>query len=179
MNTNNRIIAISLTAVVLLAVVVGLFARPFWKATPPNDAIARIMASMTLQDKIGQMVLIDKNSITPDDVRRKSIGGVLSGGGGNPEKNTPEEWYKMVKEFQDAAQDSKLKIPILYGVDAVHGNGNLRGAVIFPHNIGLGATRDAALLNEIGRATAREVRATGANWDFAPVLSMPEDYRWG
>jgi beta-glucosidase len=134
---------------------------------------------MTLQDKIGQMVLIDKKAITLDDVRRKSIGGVLSGGGGNPEDNTPEQWYEMVKEFQMAALDSKLKIPIFYGVDAVHGNGNLKGAVIFPHNIGLGATGDSLLVKQTAVATAKEVRATGANWNFAPVLSMPEDYRWG
>jgi beta-glucosidase len=144
-----------------------------------DDQINKLISEMTLQDKIGQMVLIDKNKITLDDVRRKSVGGVLSGGGGNPANNTPEEWYEMVKEFQTAAMDSKLQIPILYGVDAVHGNGNLKGAVIFPHNIGLGATRNADLVYDTARATAREVKATGANWNFAPVLAMPEDYRWG
>lgn len=175
----SKILFISLIALVGLLAAVFLLDRDYAQPRPENKQIAKIMGTMTLQDKIGQMVLIDKNAITLDDVRRKSVGGVLSGGGGNPEKNTPDEWYGMVKDFQDAALDSKLKIPILYGVDAVHGNGNLRGAVIFPHNIGLGATRDVSLLTEIGRATAREVKATGANWNFAPVLSMPEDYRWG
>ncbi len=145
-----------------------------------DDAqIQKIISRMSVQEKIGQMVLIDKNAISPDDVRRKSIGGILSGGGGNPQDNTPEQWYEMVKEFQAAAMDSKLKIPILYGVDAVHGNGNVKGAVIFPHNIGLGAANDVELVKKIGQATATEVKATGANWNFAPVLSMPEDYRWG
>ncbi len=144
-----------------------------------DSSVQSIIEKMTLQDKIGQMVLIDKNAITIDAVRRKSIGGILSGGGGNPQNNTPEEWYEMVKEFQTAAMESKLKIPILYGVDAVHGNGNVEGAVIFPHNIGLGATRDSQLVEKIAYATAQEIKATGANWNFAPVLSMPEDYRWG
>lgn len=153
--------------------------RAVMNSSSQDTQIKSIIARMTLQDKIGQMVLIDKNAITPDDVRRKSIGGVLSGGGGNPKDNTAEQWYEMVKEFQTAALDSKLKIPIFYGVDAVHGNGNVKGAVIFPHNIGLGATRDPVLIKEIAKVTALEMKATGANWNFAPVLSMPEDYRWG
>ncbi len=168
----------SIIAVVLVAVVLTRY-RTENSHAPEDRQIENLISRMTLQDKIGQMVLIDKTAITPDDVRRKSIGGVLSGGGGNPKDNTPEQWYEMVKQFQTAAMDSKLKIPILYGVDAVHGNGNLKGAVIFPHNIGLGATRDSALMKEIGKATALEVKATGANWNFAPVLAMPEDYRWG
>jgi beta-glucosidase len=175
----NKTIIIVLIAIIGLGIVIALKNRAKIDATLGDNQIQQILSQMTLQDKIGQMVLIDKNAITPDDVRRKSIGGVLSGGGGNPKNNTPTEWYEMVEEFQKAAMDSKLKIPIFYGVDAVHGNGNLKGAVIFPHNIGLGATRDASLINEIGKVTAREVKATGANWNFAPVLSMPEDYRWG
>lgn len=134
---------------------------------------------MTPLEKIGQMVLVDKNAVKPEDITRKLIGGVLSGGGGNPEINTPQGWRQMVLEYQNAAYKSRLAIPILYGVDAVHGNGNVYGAVIFPHNIGLGATRNAKLVEEIGRITAEEISATGANWNFAPVLSMPMDYRWG
>lgn len=175
----NKILILVVIALIGVAVVVSLKSRGEIEQKPGDDQISKIIAEMTLQDKIGQMVLIDKTSISLDDVRRKSIGGVLSGGGGNPEENTPDQWYEMVKEFQTAALESKLKIPIFYGVDAVHGNGNLKGAVIFPHNIGLGATRNADLVYETARATAREVKATGANWNFAPVLAMPEDYRWG
>ncbi len=183
--TNVNSMKYNKTLIIGLIVLIGVIAialtykRPLTEQQSKDSDIQRIVDQMTLQDKIGQMVLIDKNAISLDDVRRKSIGGVLSGGGGNPKDNTPEQWYEMVKEFQTAALDSKLKIPIFYGVDAVHGNGNLKGAVIFPHNIGLGATRNAALLTEIGKITALEVKATGANWNFAPVLSMPEDYRWG
>jgi beta-glucosidase len=173
----------NLVLVIIILVAIGAIVlvrdREPIEPKPEDDQISEIISQMTLQDKIGQMVLIDKKAITLDDVRRKSIGGVLSGGGGNPEDNTPEQWYEMVKEFQMAALDSKLKIPIFYGVDAVHGNGNLKGAVIFPHNIGLGATGDSLLVKQTAVATAKEVRATGANWNFAPVLSMPEDYRWG
>ena len=173
----------NLVLVIIILVAIGAIVlvrdREPIEPKPEDDQISEIISQMTLQDKIGQMVLIDKKAITLDDVRRKSIGGVLSGGGGNPEENTPEQWYEMVKEFQTAALDSKLKIPIFYGVDAVHGNGNLKGAVIFPHNIGLGATSDSLLVKQTAAATAREVKATGANWNFAPVLSMPEDYRWG
>ncbi len=175
----NKILILLVIGLIGIGIVVSLRNKAKIEQTPGDDQISKLISEMTLQDKIGQMVLIDKNAITLDDVRRKSIGGVLSGGGGNPKENTPEQWYEMVKEFQTAALDSKLKIPIFYGVDAVHGNGNLKGAVIFPHNIGLGATRDALLVNEIARATAKEVKATGANWNFAPVLAMPEDYRWG
>lgn len=175
----NKILIFLVIVVIGIAIVVSLRNRGEIEQKPEDDQISKLISEMTLQDKIGQMVLIDKTSITLDDVRRKSIGGVLSGGGGNPEENTPDQWYEMVKEFQTAALESKLKIPIFYGVDAVHGNGNLKGAVIFPHNIGLGATRNAGLVYETARATAREVKATGANWNFAPVLAMPEDYRWG
>jgi beta-glucosidase len=144
-----------------------------------NNRVQNILAGMSLQDKIGQMVLIDKDAISLDDVRRKSIGGVLSGGGGNPAINSPQEWRRMVEEFQIAAMGSRLKIPLFYGVDAVHGHGNLFGAVIFPHNIGLGATRDATLVEKVAAITAQEIKATGVNWNFAPVVSMPGDLRWG
>lgn len=175
----NKSLIIGCIVLIGIIAIVLTYKKPLTEQKSEDSDIQQIVDQMTLQDKIGQMVLIDKNAITPDDVRRKSIGGVLSGGGGNPKDNTPEQWYEMVKEFQVAALDSKLKIPIFYGVDAVHGNGNLKGAVIFPHNIGLGATRNAALVAETAKVTAQEVKATGANWNFAPVLSMPEDYRWG
>ena len=149
---------------------------------PLQDAFARaddLLARMTLREKIGQMTQVEKNSITPDEVRAHAIGSVLSGGGGNPSPNTPETWRAMVMSFRDAALESRLGIPLIYGSDAVHGHNNVVGATIFPHNIGLGATRDPDLVRRIARATAREVAATGVRWNFAPAVSIPKDIRWG
>ncbi len=142
-------------------------------------AANKLLAKMTLQEKIGQMTQVEKNSIGPDDVFKYGIGSILSGGGGSPYINTPENWLAMVNEFQNAAIKTRLQIPLLYGVDAVHGHNNLKGAVIFPHNIGLGAARDADLVYRIGRATAEEVAATGVFWNFGPVVAVPQDIRWG
>ena len=142
-------------------------------------AAKELLAKMTLQEKIGQMTQVEKNSIGPDDVLKYGIGSILSGGGGSPYINTPENWLAMVNEFQTAAIKTRLQIPLLYGVDAVHGHNNLKGAVIFPHNIGLGAARDADLVYRIGRATAEEVAATGVFWNFGPVVAVPQDIRWG
>lgn len=138
-----------------------------------------LLAQMTLAEKIGQMAQIEKNSITPEQVRDHAVGSVLSGGGGNPSPNTPADWARMVRDFQEAALQSRLGIPIWYGTDAVHGHNNVRGATIFPHNIGLGAARDADLVRRIAQVTAREMLATHANWAFAPAVSVPQDIRWG
>ncbi len=138
-----------------------------------------LLARMTLREKIGQMTQVETNSITPDEVRRHAIGSVLSGGGGNPEPNTPEAWRAMVTAFEAASRQSRLGVPMIYGVDAVHGHNNVVGATIFPHNIGLGAAGDEDLVRRIGRATALEVAATGVRWDFAPAVSIPLDVRWG
>ena len=138
-----------------------------------------LLKRMTLDEKIGQMTQVEKNSIRPGDITRYYIGSILSGGGGSPEKNTPQEWYKMVDEFQQEALATRLQIPIIYGVDAVHGHGNLSNATIFPHNIGLGATNNPELVERIGRATAEEILATGIPWNFAPVLAVVQDVRWG
>lgn len=134
---------------------------------------------MTLAEKIGQMTQVEKNSITPPEVNAYFIGSVLSGGGGSPADNTAGGWRKMVGDFQQAALSTRLGIPILYGADAVHGHGNARGATLFPHNIGLGAAADTALVQRIGRATAAEMAATGVHWNFAPVVAVPQDIRWG
>lgn len=141
--------------------------------------VASLLSSMTLDEKIGQMTQPEKNSVKAGDIARLSLGSVLSGGGGNPEPNTPMAWRAMVEGFQQEALQSRLKIPLLYGVDAVHGHNNVVGTTIFPHNIALGATRDADLVRRIGRATALEVAATGVRWDFAPAVSIPQDIRWG
>ena len=134
---------------------------------------------MTLAEKIGQMTLVEKNSIDAGAVADRFIGGVLSGGGGTPATNTPEGWADMVDGFQEAALGTRLGIPILYGADGVHGHGNVRGAVIFPQQVGLGATRDPELVEEIGGVTASEMAATGVRWNYAPVVAVPQDIRWG
>ncbi|HSV85131.1 MAG TPA: glycoside hydrolase family 3 N-terminal domain-containing protein, partial [Levilinea sp.] len=145
----------------------------------PQERARDLLARMTLEEKIGQMTLVEKNSMPEADVTRYFIGGVLSGGGGSPSPNTVERWAKMVDDYQRAALMTRLAIPVIYGVDAVHGHGNLKGAVIFPHNIGLGATRDAELVARVARATAAEMVATNIRWNFAPVVAVPQDIRWG
>lgn len=146
---------------------------------PAEERVADLLARMTLTEKIGQMTLVEKNSINPADIAEFGIGGLLSGGGGYPIPNTPENWAAMVDGFQAQALESRLEIPLIYGVDAVHGHNNVVGAVIFPHNIGLGAANDPALLTQIGRVTALEMIATGIYWNYAPVLAVPQDIRWG
>lgn len=143
------------------------------------NQITSLLQQMTLAEKIGQITLVDRRAITPEEVREKSIGAVLSGAGANPAVNSPQHWHAMVDEYVTAAQQSRLGIPLLYGVDAVHGHGNVRGAVIFPHNVGLGATRDPNLVERIGQITAREVLATGVRWNFAPAVPVVHDIRWG
>ncbi len=143
------------------------------------DRLEGLLTLMTLDEKIGQMTQVEKNSLTPDDVREYAIGSVLSGGGGNPAKNTPSGWAEMVSSFQHGALQSRLGIPILYGVDAVHGHNNVVGATIFPHNVGLGAAGDPDLVERIARATALELAATGVYWNFAPTVAVPQDLRWG
>ena len=138
-----------------------------------------LLARMTLEEKIGQMTQVEKNSIKPGDITKYSIGSILSGGGGSPEENTPQAWYTMVEGFQNEALATRLQIPIIYGVDAVHGHGNLRNATVFPHNIGLGAANNPELVEKIGRATAEEMLATGIPWNFAPVVAVVQDVRWG
>ena len=149
----------------------------------PDAAIAArvddLISQMTLAEKIGQMTLVEKDSISQADITRFFIGGLLSGGGGYPDENSPAGWAEMVDGFQEQALQTRLQIPLIYGVDAVHGHSNVRGAVIFPHNIGLGAAADTELMVRIGQATALEMIATGIYWNYAPAVSIPQDIRWG
>jgi beta-glucosidase len=138
-----------------------------------------LLGQMTIDEKIGQMTQVEKNSMKPGDITKYSIGSILSGGGGSPSTNTAEAWAEMVNGFQQEALVTRLGIPIIYGVDAVHGHGNLQGATIFPQEVGIGASRDADLVRQIGQATAEELLATGAQWNFAPVVAVPQDIRWG
>ncbi|MDN4526020.1 glycoside hydrolase family 3 protein [Fictibacillus fluitans] len=146
---------------------------------PVGLRVIDLMHQMTLDEKIGQMVQPERTSVTQDDIRNYGIGSVLSGGGSVPQQNTPQGWADMVDNFQKGAMTSRLGIPIIYGVDAVHGHNNVKDAVILPHNIGLGAANDPALMKKIGSATAEEVRATGISYTFAPCLCAPQNIRWG
>jgi beta-glucosidase len=138
-----------------------------------------LVARMSLEEKIGQMTLVDIRAITPERVHELSLGAVLSGGGAVPAENTPEAWLAMVGEYEASALQTRWQIPLLYGIDAVHGHNNVYGATIFPHNLGLGATQDVDLVERIGAATAVELAATGIYWNYAPALELPQDYRWG
>ncbi len=138
------------------------------------------MSYMTLEEKIGQMTLLEKNSLKKlEDISKYGLGGMLSGFGAKPEENTIAGWKEMVEGFVAESKNSRLSIPVLYGVDAIHGHSNVLDATIFPHAIGLGATGDAALVEKVARATANEIRATGIRWSYSPTYDMPEDIRWG
>ena len=141
--------------------------------------IDALIASMSLDEKVGQMTQAERGTASPTDVQNYYLGSILSGGGSVPSPNTPTGWADMHDGYQNAAMNTPLGIPILYGVDAVHGHNNVVGAPVFPHNIGLGATRDPDLVEEIGRITAKEVRATGLEWTFAPCVAVVRDERWG
>jgi beta-glucosidase len=146
---------------------------------PTEARVEDLLTRMTLDEKIGQMTQVEKNSIRSGDITQYTIGSILSGGGGSPGENTPRAWYAMVAGFQNESLKTRLQIPIIYGVDAVHGHGNLLDATVFPHNIGLGAANNPELMEKIGRATAEEMLATGIPWNFAPVVAVVQDVRWG
>ena len=154
---------------------------PYQDASLPIEArLDDLMGRMTLAEKIGQMTLIEKNSINDlDAIAKYGLGALLSGAGGNPMDNTPKGWLQMVQAFQASSQKTRLRIPLLYGVDANHGHGNIPGATLFPHSIGLGASHDPILVQAVARATAEEVAATGVQWVFSPDLDVAQDIRWG
>lgn len=146
---------------------------------PTAERVADLLGRMDLADKVGQMVQGERAQVSPGKAGELRLGSVLSGGGSAPEPNTPEAWADMVDAYQQVAIRTLLGIPVLYGVDAVHGHNTLEGATIFPHNIGLGATRDPELVERVARATAVEVAATGPRWTFSPCLCVARDDRWG
>ena len=149
-------------------------------ATLPIDPrVDALLAQMTVDEKIGQMTQIQNASATPADVTNQMLGSVLSGGDGAPAPNDPSSWYAMVDAYQQAALATRLGIPLLYGVDAIHGVNGVVGATIFPHQVGLGAAGDPSLVERIGRETATEMAAVGIRWDFGPVVAVPQDVRWG
>jgi beta-glucosidase len=156
----------------------AVFPPPLSSFDPQVD---ELLAQMTLEEKIGQMTQADQQFLEDiADIETLFLGSLLSGGDSDPEEgNSFEAWRDMYERYQARALRTRLGIPLLYGVDAVHGHSNVEGAVIFPHNIGLGCTRNPGLVEEINRITAVEVRATGINWTFAPCVTVPRDDRWG
>jgi beta-glucosidase len=193
-----------LTALILAGVPMAAYAEtpeeppatihpPLWPQVPPAIApdpamearISQLLGEMTLEQKVGQLIQADIASITPDDLRHYPLGSILNGGNSSPGNNEfapPSEWLALADRFYDASMDASHgphPIPTLWGTDAVHGHNNLVGATIFPHNIGLGATRDPELIRQIAEVTAREVRATGLDWTFGPTLAVVRDDRWG
>ena len=144
-----------------------------------DQFISDLLEKMTLEEKIGQMTQVDRQFIELSDINEYFIGSILSGGGSTPEVNEPKSWADMVDQYQQEALKTRLKIPIIYGIDAVHGHNNVKGATIFPHNIGLGCMRNPELVKQAAAVTAEEVVATGIHWTFAPCLAVSRDERWG
>lgn len=148
--------------------------------------ITALMAQLSLEEKVGQLIQGDIGSMKPEDLITYPLGSILAGGSsaplGAPDRSHAGPWLATAKAFEAIAMAKRqghTPIPLLLGIDAVHGNSNVVGATIFPHNIALGATRDPALIQRIGRATALETAAVGFNWAFAPTLTVPQDDRWG
>ena len=147
--------------------------------TAQSERARSLLGRMRIEEKIGQMTQADLAALDERDVAGLALGSVLSGGGSDPPTNSFEDWRSTHERLQARARSSRLGIPILYGVDAVHGHSNVLGATIFPHNIGLGAAGDEELAELVARATAIEMRATGVEWTFAPAVMVPRDERWG
>lgn len=162
--------------------------QPETRRAPDTELEKRVsvlLAEMTLEEKVGQIIQADISSVTPEDVRRFHLGSVLNGGNSGPggdDRASPSQWLQLADAFYEASADSRdggTGIPVIWGTDAVHGNNNVVGATLFPHNIGLGAARDPDLMRRIGQVTARETAVTGLDWTFAPTLAVVRDDRWG
>ncbi|MDP4176410.1 MAG: glycoside hydrolase family 3 N-terminal domain-containing protein, partial [Bacteroidota bacterium] len=137
-------------------------------------------SKMTLDEKIGQMLQVDSDALdTPEDIKTYCIGSILSGGNSEIEDVSPQGWANFYDKLQSYAVQTRLKIPIIYGIDAVHGHNNVKGAVIFPHNIGLGCTNNPSLVEKACKVIAEEIAGTGIDWTFAPCVAVPQNERWG
>src|SRR3954471_20652243 len=148
---------------------------------PVRARVEDLLSRMTLAEKIGQMTQAERGNIDADTskITTDNLGSVLSGGGSVPTPNTPAAWADMVDRYQRAALATRLHIPLIYGIDTVHGDGNMYGATVFPHNIGLGASRDPELVRDVEHVAALETRTTGPQWAFAPCICAARDDRWG
>lgn len=155
-------------------------AAPVSSPSGGRPDVEALLREMTLDEKIGQMTQAERTALRSEaDIRDLALGSVLSGGGSAPGDRTAPAWVEMYDRFQGLALQTRLRIPLLYGVDAVHGHNNVVGAVVFPHNIGLGCARSASLVERVARATAEEVAATGVDWTFSPCIAVARDIRWG
>ncbi len=145
-----------------------------------SERVNQLMSQMSLDEKIGQMTQAERGALqNVSDIKTYYLGSLLSGGGSTPSTNSAQAWANMYDNFQSFALQTRLKIPIIYGIDAVHGHNNVYGATIFPHNIGLGCTRNPQLIQQAARVTAEEVSGTGIDWTFAPCIATVRDERWG
>jgi beta-glucosidase len=145
-----------------------------------DQKVESLLNQMTLQEKVGQMTQVDRSALQNiQDIKNYYLGSLLSGGGSAPADNSPSVWADMYDSYQNFALQTRLKIPLIYGIDAVHGNNNVKGAVIFPHNIGMGCTWDPMLVQKAAEVTAEEVVGTGINWTFSPCIAVARDIRWG
>src|SRR3954471_12567899 len=173
-----------LAAAALVAPAVGQGAAtlPYQDARlPVQRRVDDLLSRMTLAEKIGQMTQAERANVDTDTskITNDNLGSLLSGGGSVPTPNTPTAWADMVDRYQRAALATRLHIPLIYGIDTVHGDGNMYGATVFPHNIGLGATRDPKLVEDVEHVAAQETRTTGPQWAFAPCICVARDDRWG
>lgn len=179
MRTSPSSVWILVVGLAALAVSAGSAEAPK-RLSAYDPEVRDLLGRMSLEEKIGQMTQAEQHQLVAEsDIEAYFLGSLLSGGDSDPKTNSLQDWTDLYDRLQSRSLKTRLGIPILYGVDAVHGHSNVEGAVLFPHNIGLGATRDAALVEEIGRVTAREVRATGIHWTFAPCVTVARDERWG
>ena len=156
-------------------------ADPLYKdpSQPVDVRVADLLGRMSLDEKLGQMTQAERKFISPAGLRDLRIGSVMSGGGEGPSPQSPQAWDDLYDSFQRGALETPLGIPMMFGIDAVHGANHIRGGTIFPHNVGLGATRDAGLVERIGRITATEVAATGVDWTYSPCVCVARDDHWG
>src|SRR5687768_3390374 len=158
---------------------------PLEKDAAIEEKVASLLKKMTVEEKVGQVIQGDIASLTPADMKQYHLGSILNGGGSAPggdEWAPPKKWLELADEFYYASIDTSnggVGIPMIWGTDAMHGHSNIVGAVLFPHNVGLGATNNPKLLGDIARVTAEQVRTTGIDWTFAPTVTVPQDDRWG
>ena len=164
----------------LTKTITSIFLFQIMSCSSIDGEVSKLVSSMTVEEKIGQMTQVDYRYLADKaDIGKYFLGSILSGGGSTPPTNQPSSWVDLYNSFQGEALKTRLKIPLIYGIDAVHGHNNVLGATMFPHNIGLGCANDKALVQEIAAATAAEVKATGLDWTFAPCVAVAQDERWG
>ncbi|MCB9081314.1 MAG: beta-glucosidase, partial [Lewinellaceae bacterium] len=163
-----------------LVIVISLLTTASAVSQTVDAKVDSVLKLMTLQEKVGQMTQVERSELVDlQHLASYGIGSILSGGGSSPSSNTVTGWADMYDNFQRIAMQSRLGIPMIYAIDAVHGHNNVWGAVIFPHNIGMGCTWNPGLIRTANQIVASEVAATGIDWTFAPCIAVPRNERWG